>query len=272
MTATQTLAGSNRRRDFLSGKGVSLMDRWIYVFMAASFVAVILAGFIPDSFSEVAAVQSGERPPFPLVLHLHALLMGSYLLLLLSQTVLVATGRVHLHRRLGIAGMVLGPALVVVGFILVPTTYHLMVAAAEAAPAALKGKMGAGLAYAENILLVQTRMGLMFAILLILGLRARAADPGFHKRMMILSIAVPLQAGFGRIPWLPTTMPDRPISPDLDVLLAIAPMFLWDVVRNRTIHRAYWVWLAVGLPFTVAVHALWDTSFWHAMAKIIMGA
>ena len=47
-------------------------------------------------------------------------------------------------------------------------------------------------------------------------------------------------------------------------------MFLWDVVRNRRIHRAYWVWLAVGLPFTVAVHALWDTSFWHAMAKIII--
>lgn len=272
MTATQTVAGSNRRRDVLSGKGVGLIDRWIYVFTAASFVAVVLAGFIPDSFTEVAAAQSGERPPFPLVAHIHALLMGSYMLLLLSQTVLVATGRVHLHRRLGIAGMVLGPAMVAVGFILVPATYHLLVAAAEAAPAALKGEMDAGLARAENILLLQTRMGLMFAILLILGLRARAADPGFHKRMMILSVAVTLQAGFGRIPWIPTTLPERPISPDLYVLLAIAPMFLWDVVRNRTVHRAYWVWLAVALPFTVAVHALWDTSFWHATAKIIMGS
>jgi hypothetical protein len=272
MTTTPTLAGSNRRRAFLSGMGVGLIDRWIYVFTAAGFLGVVLAGFIPDSFTEVAAVQSGERPPFPLVLHIHALLMGSYLLLLLSQTVLVATGRVHLHRQLGIAGMVLGPALVVVGFILVPTTYHSMVAAAETAPAALKGKMDAGLAYAENVLLLQTRMGLMFAIPLILGLRARASDSGFHKRMMILSIAVPLQAGFGRIPWIPTTMPDRPISPDLYVLLAIAPMFLWDVVRNRTIHRAYWVWLAVSLPFTVAVHVLWDTSFWHAMVKSVMGA
>ena len=270
-TATQTLAGSNLRRDFLLGKRVGLIDRWIYVFTAAVFVMVVLAGFIPDSFAKVAAVQAGERPPFPLVLHIHALLMGSYLLVLLSQTVLVATGRVGQHRRLGIAGMVLAPALVVVGFILVPTMYHLAFAAAEAAPAALKSKMDAGLARAENTLLLQTRIGLMFAILLILGLRARATDPGFHKRMMILSIAVALPAGFDRIAWIPTTLPERPISPDLYVLLAIAPMFLWDVFRNRTIHRAYWVWLAVALPFTLAVHALWDTPFWHSAAKIIIG-
>ena len=33
-------------------------------------------------------------------------------------------------------------------------------------------------------------------------------------------------------------------------MLAVAPMFIWDVVRNRRIHEAYLIWLAVALPFT----------------------
>ena len=52
----------------------------------------------------------------------------------------------------------------------------------------------------------------------------------------------------------------HPVGPDLYTLLAISPMLLWDVVRNRAVHRAYWVWLAVCLVPTVLVHALWDTS------------
>ena len=100
------------------------IDRWIYVFTAASFVVIALTGFIPDSLTKIAAVQAAERPPFPLVLHMHAVLMGSFLLLLLAQTTLMATGRSDQHRRLGLAGMVIAPALVVVGFILAPTMYH----------------------------------------------------------------------------------------------------------------------------------------------------
>jgi hypothetical protein len=48
-------------------------------------------------------------------------------------------------------------------------------------------------------------------------------------------------------------------------------MFLWDVVRNRRIHEAYWVWLGVSLPFTIAVHALWGTPWWESVAPRLMG-
>ena len=107
----------------MSGTPRASIDRWIYVFTAASFVAVVLAGFIPSSLGKIAAVQAGERPPFPPVLHMHAVLMGSFLLLLLSQTWLIATGRASSHGAL-IAGDGARPALVIVGFFLVPATYH----------------------------------------------------------------------------------------------------------------------------------------------------
>jgi hypothetical protein len=48
-------------------------------------------------------------------------------------------------------------------------------------------------------------------------------------------------------------------------------MFFWDVIRNRSVHRAYWIWLGVFVPAALVVNALWDTPSWHATAKAIMG-
>lgn len=270
-TIDQTPAIGSARRDVLSGERTAFIDRWIYVFMAASFVAIVLIGFIPDSLAKMAAVEAGQRPPFPLVLHLHAVLMGAYLLLLLTQTSLVATGRVAAHRVLGSAGAVLAAALVGVGFVLIPAIYLQAYGGLQFAPPQARPQVLELLSFLENIMLVQGRIGIVFAILVFLGVMARTTDPGFHKRMMILSIAGALPAAFDRITWLPTTLPERPLSSDLYILVAIAPMFLWDAFRNRRIHRAYWVWLAVAAPFTIAVHTLWDTPFWHATVKHLMG-
>ena len=55
------------------------------------------------------------------------------------------------------------------------------------------------------------------------------------------------------------------------MLLAVSPMFAWDVIRNHSIHKAYWLWLGIGLLFAVAVHGLWDTDWWHATARQLMG-
>lgn len=270
-TLERAPAVGGARPDLLSGDRTAFVDRWIYVFTAASFIVFVLVGFVPDSLSKVAAVQAGQRPPFPLVLHVHAVLMGGYLLLLLTQASLVATGRVAAHRALGMAGVLLATALVAAGFFLIPTIYHQVFAGAQAAPPPVRAQMAGLLAMIENIMLLQLRVGMLFAILVFVGIRAREADPGFHKRMMILSIATALSAAFDRVTWLPTTLPGSPLSSDLYVLAAIAPMVLWDVFRNRRVHRAYWVWLAAVAPFTVAVHLLWDTPFWHEASKRLMG-
>ena len=271
-----TIAGvtAERRRgpDFLSGTPrAHAVDRWIYVFTAATFILIVLAGFIPSSLSKISAVQAGARPPFPLIMHVHAVLMGSFLLLLLAQTTLVACGRCELHRRLGVAAMILAPAMVVAGFILAPTNYLSLWAEAQAAPPEARAGMQQTLAFVENILLVQLRIGILFPLFLAIGLRARRSEAGLHKRMMILATAMALPAGIDRIPWLYSSLPGSPLTPDLYMLVAISPMVVWDLVRNRHLHRAYGIWLAVNLPFAVAVHGLWDTPWWHAAARQIMG-
>lgn len=248
-----------------------VIDRWIWVFMAASFVAYALIGFIPTSLAKVAAVEAGQRPPLPLVLHFHAVLMGSFLMLLLAQTSLAATGRLAYHRHLGLAAVVLGPAIVIAGFILIPTTYAWNWNAIQALPPEAQAGPLEGLRVADNIMLMQIRVGLLFPLFLTIAMLARKTDPGLHKRMMFLSIAFAMPAAFDRIAWIPSTLPGSPVSPDLYVLFAISPMFIWDVVRTRTVHKAYLIFLAAALPAAIAVHGLWDTEWWHTTARGLVG-
>jgi hypothetical protein len=271
-----TLAGkafeTERRPDVLSGTPrAHAIDRWIFVFMAAWFIAMVLTGFIPDSIMKVELVRTGQRPPFPLVMHMHAVLMGSFLLLLLAQTWLMATGRRAYHMQLGLVSFVLAPALVVVGFILAPTMYHQTWDLLQAAPPEAREKLSQALSFSENIKLVQLYVGLLFSVFLVIGLRARRKDAGLHKRMMILATAMPLPAGIDRIQWIPSTLPESPLSPIVYTMLAVSPMFVWDVIRNRSVHRAYWIWLGLFLPVAAVVNLLWDTPWWHATARWMMG-
>lgn len=247
------------------------IDRWIFVFMAASFIAYTLIGFIPVSLLKLAAVEAGERPPFPPVMHAHAVLMGTFLLLLLAQSILGATGRLQYHRALGIAGFVIGPALVIVGFILVPTMYHQVWGMAQSAPPEIRPMIEQGLREFDNIMLVQMRVGILFPIFLAIALAARRSDPGLHKRMMFLSVAIALPAAFDRMAFLPTSLPGSALTLELYPLLAIAPMFVWDLVRTGKVHRAYVIWVLVSLPAAILVHSLWDSDWWHATARQLMG-
>jgi hypothetical protein len=271
-TVAETPGSIGRRPDMLSGTPrAHAVDRWIFTFMAAWFVAIVLAGFIPDSLMKIGMVKAGARPPFPLVLHLHAVLMGSFLLLLLGQSWLMATGRSALHMRLGLASLVVAPLLVIVGFVLVPTIYHQVWQGAQVAPPEMRQQLQRVVRVVENIMLLQIRIGILFPLFLAIALRARGRDAGTHKRMMFLATAMALPAGIDRIPWLPHTMPESPLSVDLYTLAAISPMLVWDVVRNRRVHRAYGLSLALYVPFAIAVHALWDTAWWHHTAREIMG-
>ena len=259
-------------KDRLSGTTrTNVIDRWIYVFTAASFIAIVLAGFVPDSLAKVAAINAGQSPPFPPVLHVHAILMGTFLLLLLGQTILVATGKCAWHMQLGIAAMVLTPLIVITGFILAPTIYHSIWNAAQAAPPPVKQRLQQVLLILDDILLVQIRAGMLFALFMWVALRSRTRDPGLHKRMILLAVAAVLGAAIDRIDWLPSTMPGSPAAMDFFTVLAFSPMFIWDLARNRGIHRAYLIWVAFYLPVSVVVYAIWNTPFWHATARHIMG-
>jgi hypothetical protein len=167
--------------------------------------------------------------------------------------------------------MALAAALVMVGFVLAPTMYYETWNALQSAPAAARAKLQEVLSIKEDILLLQLRIGILFPLFLAIGLRARGGNAGLHKRMMILATVMALPAGIDRIPWLPSMLPASPLAVDLYTVLAISPMLAWDVIRNRTVHQAYWIWFAVTVPAAIVVNLLWDTPAWHSTARHIMG-
>ena len=250
---------------------VATIDRWIYVFMAVLLIAVTLTGFIPDSVMKVGMVEAGKRPPFPLVMHLHAVAMGSWLLLLLAQTSLMATGRRAGHRQLGLAAMVLGPAVVVIGFVLAPTIYQQLWNSVHAMPGGADAAGFQEIAIRGNIALIQIQVGVVFAIVVALAVRARKHDLATHKRLMVLAPIVAMPAAVDRITWIPATMPVSPWSPELYILLLALPMFAWDLYRLGRIQRAYVIWLALVLPTAALVIGLWNTPWWQSTVPKLMG-
>jgi hypothetical protein len=271
-----TLAGgiiqTERRPDLLSGTPrAHSIDRWIFVGMAVWFILIVLTGFIPDALMKIGLVEAGQRPPFPIVLHMHAVAMGSFLLLLLTQSVLMATGRCELHKKVGIAAFVLVPVLVVVGVVLAPTMYHQVWNQAQTAPPEVQAKLQQVLHDLDDILLLQIRAGILFPLFMVLALKARGGNAGLHKRMMFLATAVPLPAALDRMTWLPNTLPASPLGSDLWILVVLSPLFVWDVIRNRRVHEAYWIWLGVYAPVALLLYSVWDTPLWHSTAHHLMG-
>lgn len=272
MATIATGPAEGRNIDHLSGTDRAHgLDRWIFVLMAALYIVITLTGFIPDSLMKIELVKAGLRAPFPPILHAHAVLMGSFLLLFLGQAYWVATGQQARHERIGPWLGVLAVALIVVGFILAPTMYHQVWGALQAAPPEAQAQLAEINRFQDNILLLQMNVGLMFTILIGLGFVARRNDPGFHKRVMVMAPAMPLPAAIDRITWLPHTVPASSLSASLYPLLVLVPLIVWDVIRNGRVHRAYWVMLAVYVPTNALIFWVWDTPWWHATARHLMG-
>ena len=250
----------------------AFIDRWIYVFTAGLIFVVVLVGFIPDSMRMLNEIDAGRAAPIPPILHVHAVLMGAWITLLLSQATLMATGRRDLHMRFGVAAFVLAPAILIAGFLLVPTRRGQLVDMIAAAPPEIALRLQTEVVpFVNNIMLVQIRAGIVFAILAALALYFRRRDSGTHKRLMFLATIVPLPAAIDRMTFLPHSMPASPLTIELYPLLVIAPLFAWDWFRLGRIHRAYVIWFAVMAPLIVAVAWLWNTPGWQEAAGRIGG-
>ncbi|MFZ9394869.1 MAG: hypothetical protein ACO25F_02265 [Erythrobacter sp.] len=269
--ATQASAHPQPASDSGGPSLSGIIDRWIYVMMVVFLIAVILIGFVPDSFTRMAAIQAGERPPFLPQAHFHALTMGSWMLLLLTQTVLMATGRRQWHMQLGMLGLVLAPLLVIAGFMLATANFGSQIAFAEAGSPEVRAQLDQRLANMSNVVLMQIRAGIGFLLLVPLALLARRTDPGTHKRLMILTVIPPLGAATSRITFLYNTAPDSPAASLLWPLACALPMFLWDLYRQRSIHRAYWIFAAIMLPTGLAVQLLWNSPWWHGVVAQMIG-
>jgi hypothetical protein len=210
--------------------------------MAIAALGVVIAGFGARFYSS----QVDAPPLTPRVLA-HGALFGTWVLLFVAQTTLIAIGRRAIHRRLGIAtavvatGMILSGPLLAIGL------------------ARRGGPPGTDpLAF----LLVLVADIALFAVF-VGGALIWRRRPEMHKRLMLLGMINVLPAAITRWP-IAVTSPGPFVGGTL--LAFIVAMIVQDLVVRRRPHPAT-IWggliLLVSLPVRFAAA---QTTAWHHFA------
>jgi hypothetical protein len=239
-------------------------DRF-YLWMAAACALIAFGGFASTYWLQlIPATFVGSA-----LLHIHAALFSAWALLLVVQTALVANGQLNSHRALGLVGISLATAMVVVGLAAAIQTLNIGLAA------------GYGDRSRAFMILPVTAIGL-FAGFFIAAI-ANIRRPEFHKRLMVLATVSLLQAAMGRVffvlitgggPGLRPGLGEPPpliigLVPSLIVELLIVAGIIFDW---RTRGRPHPVWLIGGSITTLVILVrgpLSGTAAWLAVASAL---
>jgi hypothetical protein len=161
-------------------------EKFFFPGMAVLILVTVFLGFARTYY--LAGVYKAD--PLPPLLHIHGAVLSSWILLLIVQTSLVATGRVDLHRRLGLLGFCLACLVVILG-LLVAT--NAMVRNFDAAEAVHRQ------ADLRALYVFPTCDMLIFSTLIYFAFRKRF-NPAAHKRLILIATIALLDAAFGRWP------------------------------------------------------------------------
>ena len=227
-------------------------DRRLYILFAVLMPVIVLAGFARTYYLK----GFFGDPPLPgLLVHLHGIVMTSWVVLFITQVSLVATGRTRTHQRLGVFGAILAALVVVVG---------VLTAIAAAARGATPGPP------ALQFLVIPLGDMLAFAILVGAALYLRRRRLDSHKRLMLLAAVNLLAPAISRIP-LHFIETGGALAffglTDLCLLTCVA----FDTVKNRRLHPAF-LW---GTLFIIAAQPLRlmlaGTDVWMRFATALVG-
>ena len=86
-----------------------------YFWMILVMFAFVFLGF---GMNSLFPAMQGKFPPAPPIVHLHAVISGSWMVLLLAQTSLVCSGNVKLHRSVGMYAIAHATALMFTGVLI----------------------------------------------------------------------------------------------------------------------------------------------------------
>jgi hypothetical protein len=224
--------------------------------MAVVLAVTVLAGFSGYylQFSRDRAGSTFSGGPLTPLVHVHAALFTAWVLLFAVQTALVAGHRVHLHRKLGVAGAVLAAAMVAAG-----TSLAIASAARGAAPPGVDPLAFLAVPLFDMVLF----SGFVAAALF------RRRDKEAHKRLMLLAYLSIIVAAVARLPGVLPLGP--PVFFGLSFLFVLAAMAYDRLARGR-VHRVY-LWGGALLVLSVPVRlGLSATSAWREFARAITSA
>lgn len=234
-------------------------EHMFFTGMAVLLLATVFAGFAPTYYllnqlhGTTGSGEPGGSNLTPLV-HVHAIAFSAWMLLFVSQTVLIATHRVAWHRKLGVVGALLAAAMVVLG---------LMVAVEGS-------RLGHRPPMVEKytFLIIPMANALLFGVFVAMGI-ANRSRPASHKRYMLLATMALLTPAIVRL-HLPV-VPAGPIGAFIvnDALLFAA--WAWDGFNNGRVHRVL-LWGGIAFIASQPLRLMFaQTELWITFAKGLIG-
>ena len=210
-------------------------------------MSFVILGIVLLGFARTYYLAGALHAPLPSVtIHIHAVVFSSWIVLLLTQTSLVAADRAGWHRKVGMLGAILAFLMVVLGL-----------------AAAIDTQKRHGTIPGVDppvILAIQFAVLATFAFLVTKGISARR-DGQAHKRLMLLSTIVLMGPAINRWPF--AFLLRFPPATGLIIDVLLLGLIAFDYLTRRKIHRVtIWGSLLIFVMVPCA-SALSHLPFWH---------
>lgn len=226
-----------------------------YIGMALAAVGITMAGFGPAALD-----TASRRAPLTLAVAAHGAVFSAWLLLFLTQTLLVPTRRTVLHRRLGYAGVVLAVLMIASGY-------------ATAIAMARRGHDLSGdliRATSNPLELLVFQLGDLISFSVLVGLAVWYRNrPEVHKRLMLLAtIGALMPAALAHI------IGHSPVLREMRapiILVPLVPLLFAGAVHDRLsrgrIHPvSLWVAVALLLWSNLRAAVIGPSDVWQKFA------
>ena len=214
--------------------------------MSVLIALIVFIGFSRTYF--LAGLFHAKPLPAPIV-HIHGAVFTGWIALLVVQTSLAAGGRADIHRRLGMAGLVLATVIVVLGVLVA----NEMLGRLWAVPGI----------DSKGIYAVALSEILGFAVPVAFAFQLRR-KPAFHKRLVLIGTIAMMTAGFGR--WPVHFLLHKPLPAMAAAFGLLLLLVAYDLLSMRRLHRA----TALGGAWVVLIElsaiAIGHTAAWQTFA------
>jgi hypothetical protein len=202
--------------------------RWFYVSLASVLLVIVAVGF-ERSFYLRHVLHAGRTggSPLPGYLTAHGIALTLWFLLFLVQPLLVSSGRMRLHRSIGVAGAALAGVVFALSMLVVLRS----------------ARRETSLVVIGDILLL-----ILFAILVSASIHFRR-KPQVHKRLMALACISLVAPAIARWPGAQSMLP---LSVVLPQLLLYGAQVIYDIRSSRRLHPAT-AWGVLGYVLAVGI-------------------
>ncbi len=222
--------------------------RRFFVAIGLWCLLLTIVGFVPN----VSRQWAGELSYPPLV-HLHALIMLTWLVLFTTQANLMAGGKLQQHRTLGWLATVWA----------VIVWISMAVGTVEALLRYSPDTFG----FLVQPLLIQLGTIIVFPIIVTVAIFARR-HPEWHKRFMMFATFSLVQPALDRMHWLPNEGLPMFWHAGLRLyVLAVLPVVVYDLLTLRRIHPATLSASAILVTLHAIISVYWDDSGWNHSAR-----